>query len=289
MALIDGIRPDFIYSLHNSGFGGAYFYVSEEAQTLYLSFYDLVESQGRHLHLGEPEAVWMTKFADAIFQAPSITQAYDFLKEQGADPGKAITGGTSSFDYARAFCDPFSLICEMPYFESASLPNTSPSDVTRQEAIIQGLKQAREGLDALQELHEAAKHELTEQSPFKDSISNLKPVLPQHLAAQENWARTDPATQQQATIAEKLDALSVRRFCFVLLNLGMTIRMIEAQIATTDASPTLTATRLRAIAAFDQVAAELETELKYSVVPIRKLVCVQSGSALLAATHGARR
>jgi hypothetical protein len=32
-ALFEDIRPDFIYSLHNSGFGGAYFYVSEEAES----------------------------------------------------------------------------------------------------------------------------------------------------------------------------------------------------------------------------------------------------------------
>jgi hypothetical protein len=289
MTLMEDIRPDFIYSLHNSGFGGAYFYVSEEAESLYQPFYDLVESQGLHLHLGEPEAVWMTQFADAIFQTPAITQMYHFLEEQGVDPSEAITGGTSSFDYARAFCDPFSLICEMPYFESASIHDTSPSDVTRREAIIQGLKGVRESLDALQEMYDTVRHELTEPSPFKDSISSLLQVVPRHLAAQENWARTDAAAQQQATIAEKLDAQSVRRFYYVLLNLGMTIRMIDAQIAATDASPTLTATRLRAIAAFDQVAAELERELEYNVVPIRKLVSVQLGSALLAAAYAARR
>ena len=144
-------------------------------------------------------------------------------------------------------------------------------------------------MDTLQALYDAVEDELTEPSPFKDSISSLLQVLPQYLAAQENWAKTDPAAQEQATIAEKLDALSVRRFYFVLLNLGMAIRMIETQIAATGESPTLTATRLRAIAAFDQVAAELETELEYSVVPIRKLVGVQLGSALLAAAYAARR
>jgi hypothetical protein len=289
MALIDDIRPDFIYSLHNSGFGGAYFYVSEEAESLYQPFYDLVESQGLHLHLGEPEAVWMTQFADAIFQAPAITQMYDFLEEQGVDPSKAITGGTSSFDYARSFCDPFSLICEMPYFESTSIHDTSPSDMTRSDAIIQGLERVKEGLDNLQELYDTVGDELTETTPFKDSISSLLKVMPQYVAAQENWAKTDPAAQEQATTAEKLDAQSVRCFYMVLLNLGMTIRMIEAQIAATGESPVLAATRQRAIAVFDQVAADLETELEYSVVPIRKLVGVQLGSALLAAAYAARR
>jgi hypothetical protein len=289
MALIDNIHPDFIYSLHNAGFGGAYFYVSEDAKALYQPFYDLVGCQGLHLHLGEPEAVWMTQFADAIFQAPSITQMYDFLEEQGVDPGKVITGGTSSFDYAQAFCDPFSLICEMPYFESSSIHDTSPSDLTRRDAIIQGLERVKVGLEDLQELYDTVRDELTESSPFKDSISSFLQVLPQNVAAQENWARTDPSAQKQATVAEKLDALSVRRFYFVLLNLGMTIRMIDTQIAASGDSPALTATRQRAIAAFDQLVEELETEIEYSVVPIRKLVGVQLGSALLAAAYAARR
>ena len=45
MSLIEEIRPDFIYSLHNSGFGGAYFYISEEAPGLYERFYSMVEGQ----------------------------------------------------------------------------------------------------------------------------------------------------------------------------------------------------------------------------------------------------
>jgi hypothetical protein len=147
----------------------------------------------------------------------------------------------------------------------------------------------KEGLGELQKLYDAVRDELTESSPFKDSISSFLQVLPQSLAAQEKWAKTDPSTQEQATVAEKLDALSVRRFYFVLLNLGMTIRMIEAQTAASGESPTLTATRQRAIVAFDQLVAELEAEIEYSVVPIRKLVGVQLGSALLAAAYAAER
>ena len=99
----------------------------------------------------------------------------------------------------------------------------------------------------------------------------------------------DAGAEVYINVAEKLDALSVRRFYFVLLNLGMAIRMIETQIAASGESPALTATRTRAIAAFDRLVEELETEIEYSVVPIRKLVGVQLGSALLAAAYAAKR
>jgi hypothetical protein len=161
--------------------------------------------------------------------------------------------------------------------------------MTRSEAILQGLGRVKEGLGEIQALYDVVVDELTEASPFKDSISGFLQVLPQNLAAQENWAKTAPEAQEQATVAEKLDALSVRRFYMVLLFLGTAIRMIETQIAATGESPVLVANRQRAVDAFERVAEELEAELEYTVVPICKLVGVQLGSALLAAAYAAGR
>ncbi|MDX1414718.1 MAG: M14 family zinc carboxypeptidase [Candidatus Promineifilaceae bacterium] len=289
MGLIEEIRPDFIYSLHNAGFGGAYFYMSEAAAPLFEPFYELVESQGLHLHLGEPEIVWVEQFADAIFATPSITNAYDFLESQGVDPKQAISGGTSSFDYARRYCDPFSLICEMPYFDTAAIHDTSESDMVRREAILQGISRSREGLGQIKAIYTAVKEELTAPNPFVISIDSFLQSIPPYLSGQENWARTEAATAAPATIAQKLDNLTIRRFYVVLLSLGMVMRMIETQIAASGASPVLSAALSRAEVAFGQICAEIDSELEYHVVPIRKLVNVQLGSALLAARYAAGR
>lgn len=289
MTLIEQIRPDFIYSLHNAGFGGAYFYMSEAASSLYSEFYQLVENQGLHLHLGEPEVVWVSQFADAIFQTPSIINAYDFLEEQGVNPAEAITGGTSSFDYAKAFSDPFSLICEMPYFEVDAIHDTSPSDMVRRDAILKGVDLIRDGLNVIEELCSAVQGELTESSPFDEAISSFVKSMPQYLTGQESWAKSDPATEELATEAQKLDSLVIRRFYMVFLLLGMVIRMIEFQIALTGESPVLSSTREQAEAAFDKLHNEFDSKLAYTVIPIRKLVSVQLGSALAAAVYAAGR
>ena len=289
MTLIERIQPDFIYSLHNAGFGGAYFYMSEAASSLYPAFYQLVEDQGLNLHLGEPEVVWVSQFADAIFQTPSIANAYDFLEEQGVDPTEAITGGTSSFDYAKAFSDPFSLICEMPYFEADAIHDTSSSDMVRRDAILEGVERIRAGLHVIEKIYGAVQGELTEPSPFSEAISSFARSIPQYLSGQENWAKSDPATEAMATEAQKLDNLVIRRFYMVFLLLGMVIRMIDFQIAITGESPVLSSARNQAEAAFEKLHHELDSELEYTVIPIRKLVNVQLGSALLAASYAAER
>ena len=132
MALMEQIRPDFVFSLHNSGFGGAYFYITEEAPSLYDPFHKLVESQDLPLHLGEPEMPYMSMYANAIFKNTGITEQYDYLRQHtDTDPAKIIKGGTDSFDYARSICDPFGLVCEVPYYYNPVIGDTSSSDIVR--------------------------------------------------------------------------------------------------------------------------------------------------------------
>jgi hypothetical protein len=289
MALIEKTRPDFIFSLHNSGFGGAYFYISEEARTLYEPFVALVQSQDLPLHLGEPEMPYAKKLASAVFKVPFISEMYDFLDEHTVtDPAEAITGGTSSFDYAREFCDPLCLVCEMPYFYNAAVQDMSPSDMERRDAILQGVEEARNHLSLLQAQYDSVRQQLTVSSPFRDTIEHSLEFYPQYIAAEEDWAKTDPDTEKTATVAEKFDSLVIHRF-YSLLRLGIWLRLLNAQIAATGATAALSAARESAQSVFENLNAELENELDYSVIPIRKLVSIQLGSALLAGAYAAQR
>jgi hypothetical protein len=299
MALIEQVRPDFMYSLHNSDFGGVYFFIWEEAPPLYEPFHKLVDSQGLPLHLGEPEMPYEIAYASAIYKDSSITAEYDYLEEQtGTDPAEIITGGTLSFEYARRFCDPFTLICEMPYFYHPAINDTSTSDMVRRDAILQAIENAKEDVSFLKELYDAVKSELTVllsrtgtgtgPSPFRDAIEETLRAFPAELDAEENWARTSPGTAKVATVAEKFDSLVIRK-SYRLFSLGMFVRMLDAQIAATGESPWLSSARKVAKATFEARSADLEAELDYTVVPIQKLVRVQLGSALLAADYAAGR
>ncbi|MDH4136266.1 MAG: hypothetical protein OEW09_06050, partial [Anaerolineae bacterium] len=240
-------------------------------------------------HLGEPERPYEIEYASAIYKDSSIAAEYDYLEEQtGTDPAEIITGGTLSFEYARAFCDPFTLICEMPYFYHPAINDTSASDMVRRDAILQAIEETKEDVSFLKELYDAVKSELTVPSPFRDAIEETLRTALAELAAEESWARTDPKTAEMATVAEKFDNLVIRR-SDRLFGLGMFVRLLDAQIAATGESPSLSSAREAARATFEARAADLEAELDYTVVPIQKLVRVQLGSALLAADYAAER
>jgi hypothetical protein len=289
MGLIEEIRPDFIFSLHNSGFGGAYFYISEEAPELYERFYGLVESQDLPLHLGEPEMPYAIPYAKAVYAFPPIAATYDFLKEQtGKDPAEMLKAGTSSMDYAGRFYNPFGLVCEMPYFHNPAIHDTSPSDMVRRFAILEGLATHRAEMEMLHEQYARVERELTVDTPFKAAIAEMLRTWQDRLLAYENWARTDPKTERQATVAEKLDNLVIDRF-YRLLSLGMFARLLETQIKATGNSPGLDAALEAATEWFQERSSALEADLDYSVIPIQKLVRVQLGSALVAAEYAAGR
>jgi len=288
MTLLEQTRPDFLYSLHNSGFGGAYFYISEEAKPLHEPFHALVKSQELPLHLGEPEFPTAKEHAKAIFELPPFSVLYDFLEESGSDPANTITGGAPSDDYARQLGDPFCLVCEMPYFYNPAIHDTSPADIVRRDAILQRIEKERHIIGLMRQQYEAIRDELTAPSPFRAPIVEIVEKWEGYLDADETWAKTDPKTTARATVAEKMDNLVISKF-YNMLNLGMFVRLLNDQAAATDESPALMAARRAVQSAFDQISHELGAELEYAVIPIQKLVRVQLGSALLAAGYAAGR
>ncbi|MEE9508152.1 MAG: M14 family zinc carboxypeptidase, partial [Anaerolineales bacterium] len=287
MGLIEQVRPDFMYSLHNSDFGGVYYFIWEAAPPLYDQFHKLVENQGLPLHMGESERPYEEEFASAIYRDSSISEEYDYLKEHTeTDPAEIITGGTLSFEYARRFCDPFSLICEMPYFYNPAINDISPSDIQRRDALLQAINESRESVEFLAELYDAVKGELTVPSLFRDAIEENLRTSGEELAVEEEWVRTNPKADGMATVAEKFDNLVIQKY-YRLTMLGMFLRMLQVQISKSGTSSALISTLETAREAFDVRAAALEAEIDYSVIPIQKLVRVQLGSGLLAAHYTA--
>lgn len=68
MRLIDEVRPVFIYSLHNSGFGGCYWYLTDGEETLYRRLHDVPAKYGIGLNLGEPEMPYCKSLYEAIYE-----------------------------------------------------------------------------------------------------------------------------------------------------------------------------------------------------------------------------
>lgn len=280
MKIMEEEKPRFMYSLHNSGFGGVYFYVSAPCKPLYERFQNLANREKLPLHLGEPEAPYMKKLSDAIFKMPTSVEAYEFLrKHTEKDPAEIINYGTSSDDYARRVAESFTLVCEMPYYYDSRIGDTSPSDVMRRDAVLHSIKLAEERYRFVEQKYSEVKASLRgrkEKNPFIDAIEDFLKRFPDSIAADKHWAETDPELRRKATIAEKFDSQVISLF-YNLLSFGMLHRCVK-DTKNDEAENEV----LERITKLNQ---ELEEQLSYKVIPIRSLVRVQLGSALFTAEY----
>lgn len=280
MKIINDVKPRFMYSLHNSGFGGVYFYVSDPCKPLYRKLHNLVRKENLPLHLGEPETPFMKERAKAIFNLPAASEIYDYLeKYTKKDPAKIINQGTSSGDYARRVAETFTLVCEMPYYFDERITNTSKSDVARKDAVLYGLKLEEERFTFIKQKYSQIKSSVKnypEKRPFVDEIEDYLKRSPDIIASRKHWAKTDRKLKRMATIAEKFDSHVISRFD-VLLSFGMLYRCVKDT-----KNEKIEKEILKKIIEWNK---ELEKQLNYRVIPIQSLVRVQLGSALFAAEY----
>jgi hypothetical protein len=280
MKIIDKNKPRFMYSLHNSGFGGVYFYVSTPCKPLYSKFQNLAKQEKLPLHLGEPEAPFMKKLAEAIFKMPTSAESYEFLKKHlKKDPAKVIKSGTSSVDYAQRAGENFTLVCEMPYYYDPRIGDTSKSDVIRKEAVLYDLKLQNENYNFVKKKYAKTKAQVKkykDKKPFIDSIEEFLKRFPDQVAARKHWAETDTKLKRKATVAEKFDSYVLSRF-YGLLMAGMLYRCVK--------NTKNEKTEKEILDRITKLNKELEKQLSYKVIPIKSLVRVQLGSALITAEY----
>lgn len=285
MQLIEQHPPDFIYSLHNAGFGGVYLYISHDLQTLYPPFYELVKRADLPLNLGEPEVPYAKQFGEAVFGMIGLSDNYDFMEEMlQQDPAPLLKAGCSSYEYASRFADPLFLVCEMPYFYNADINDLEPTDTVRREAVLAGVAKQREIWTFIKDTFAQVEDRLTVESPFRDAIALYTEMIFNSFDSQEQHARIAPEMTENATRAELFDNQYTKRF-YTLLFLGTLVRMLQTEIAGQGETATLTEVLANAQAHFNEEAAYLEDNIDYSVIPIRKLVQVQLGTALLSLDH----
>lgn len=287
MGLIERLKPEFMYSLHNAGFGGVYYYISDPAPDLYEPFHQLAVDAGLPLSLGEPEVPYAITFHPAIYKMLGAEASYDYYEKfTSLDPARAITSGASSAEYARHFAEPFTLVCELPYFYDARVDDQSSAGMSRREAVLEGAETEQAFYDRLNSLYLPVKPLLTVDSPFRKTVDNFIAIGISGLQAKKAWAAGTDELSEDATVAEWFDNLVVSRFYRGLL-LGVFVRMLAEELAE-GAEPRSTefaSAMTQAVAFRDEWLVALEADLDYKVIPIRSLVSVQLGAALLAAQH----
>jgi hypothetical protein len=272
MRAMERARPRFFLSLHNAAFCGVYFYASQRVPALFDAFAALVTAQGLALHQGEPEVPYLRALAPGVYAQFGIAATYEYLaRTLGGDPAAHLDAGTSSDDWLAHVCDAFSLVCELPYYTAPGLADTTPVGMSRRAALRAGL--ARE--EALVTECASAFETIAGRVPDHRLTRSVRDYLrraPVHLAAYRAEIE-DPQYAREATRAEALDATVCKPF-YRVLYLGEVFRLAEM----VGAQALAEGLRSR----IEALAAELARESELRVLPLRPLVAVQAGAALLA-------
>lgn len=286
MNAFETAKPSLVYSLHNAGFGGVYYYLSHDLGDIYGAFADIPKKRGLALSLGEAETPWATEFAPAVYQLSSITEAYDYLEQYGdAPPAELIQGGGSSADYLREMTedgklarDPVMLVTELPYFQTEQIADPTLTEKSRREVLLEGVQQAKDSAQAVQEILERIAPEMTLDSRFYRAVRLFNQQTLDGLPSKEKWAREATGMEQAATVAQTTDELYVGSF-YRLLVTSMLRRALDTQLAETKGE-TLESARAELEILLETWTERLENGLEYQAIPIKTLVEVQYGALL---------
>lgn len=292
MKLIDDIKPSFIYSLHNAGFGGVYWYITKPMPEIYEEMYAAANSQQVPINFGEPESPSCVAFAPAIYANLGIETEYDYLEKYGGgiNPADVIGSGDCSSSYAGARYDSFTLLTEMPYFYDERIKDMSESDTIRRDAALQKLDWQDRTSAFLRETLAISQQYMDPENPFMLAVNAF--TKDGGSDATRKMIAENPDFAKKATVAEKFDNLCASKF-YKYLSYGQLLRANETELEkmdkTGEQNPEKRAALQKAfdimVKAHKDMTDELESEINYQVVPIRKLVYIQLACGLLTAEY----
>ena len=284
MQVIDEIKPQFLYSLHNAGFGGVYYYVSNECPPLYDTFHKIPEWFNLSLDLGEPEMSIAELYAPAIYRMLTSTDMYDHLERNGVpNPAEIMGFKSSSAQYAERYGS-FFLIVEMPYFDEPRVNDLTITTTLRRDAILQKMEMQTEH-DTWIITHKAiVENVLTLDTPIRRALEDFIQRGAKYRDADRKWVETAEETNRPASQAELFSNLYTSRF-YKLLNLGLFNRILEAEIASGNKLSQIMEMKQVVNSRLQEQGEALENELDYRALPIRSLVGVQICAGLATAAY----
>ena len=278
MRALHKYEPGFLYSLHNSAFGNAYYYLSPKIDALFSPLQANVTNNGISLLTDDKaEQPYDEKWTDGIFKMVTVKAAYDYYEENlYGDPADKISYGATMSEYLKTISpDHIALLSETPYFTADALQDDRPSDISLKDAKIQGVEKSGQ-------LVAYAKEKLKQLGMLPDSrikrgIEGLLPVLTNYLATKRvDVQNNEEEYDRSATNAEVYKENQVNGY-YILLQIGQVYRLAveSGNISQAEEIKEYIADEIDAINAVSQI----------NVTPIQDLVKAQVGAGLLAMQH----
>ena len=292
MHLIQKLKPKFMYSLHNSGFGGVYFYISYGIGKLYDNLVSFVKREKLPLHLGEPETSYIKKLHHGIFQMVGIQEQYNYLESKGIEnPQEFIKNGTSSYDYLKSVTseENFTLVCEMPYFYHNSIGDTSFTEFERRKLRMQSLEYKKEIAIEMKKNFRHIKKYCDKSTRMYTAVEGFIRIMRPAIELEINVTKMSPEYDGKATVSQAFD-LNVASRYYGLLTISMVVRLCEEVISIhPEKKVEIIKIKNDLKRWIEQKISNLISNIKFEVIPIQKLVRVQIGSAFITLENFSKR
>lgn len=288
MRIIDEVKPTFMYSLHNAGFGGTYWYLTHDIPELWDRFYNVSKKQNIPIHLGEPEINYIVPYAPAIYPMIDLTEEYDYYEEFAEEaPETLLNYGTSSGGYARKY-GTTTLLTELPYFFEERIQSDKEMPFTRREASLKKIEFYHDNSVSVGKYFHQIESLISDDNPFSKMVTlNLKynegngnEISKAFINSSEDYAV--PCKESEA-----FDNLDLPKF-FSLFTWALTIRTCEFELKkdhTEEQKDLLRKIHSECEEEFEKRAKIAEQDINYEVTPIKKLVSIQLECGMILADH----
>lgn len=239
MRKIDTLKPEFVYSLHNAGFGGTYWYISKDYKTLWDDFYESSRKQDIPLHLGEPEVNYITPFAPAIYPMITSKDTFDYFESFGDKDPKELMGtiGTSTEGYLQdQGIDGVVLVTELPYFFESRIQSDKLLDKTRKDSYLEGLDYYTDQMHQIDARLKDVKNLMSDDNPFYKMVEVSVEHATNNYETSKAFVENQEAYQALCKESEDFDSNIVKRF-YNLLSWGLALRACEFELGKDGLSP----------------------------------------------------
>jgi len=280
--LIEAHQPEFVYSLHNTGFGGCYYYLSDPLEPLHDALAALPEEYGIPLDRGEPEHHDVEAFDDGVYRLRGFDDRYEDLRESDGPIVEDQLLGGNARDYARQFdADVVQFVVELPYFQDPRIADRSELDRTRETVIRECVDRRLAIVEAVLDRIEPVSEHLPD-TPMALEAEGVFRHFRDVYADKREWAEATAETDVPATVAQYVDARYVRQYT-LLTYAGMLLRSIDNAAASADGDvrDALLNAKSGVEAVFHEQIRDMQDGLDYEAIPIWKLVAIQARAGLL--------
>lgn len=266
--VIDELRPCFQYSLHNADFGGVFFILSRELAVsrdlaAVAAHLDVPLSLGPVDTMGWPEAgpgVYLMPPAEALVGT-------DGPRHGGSSTHYADRHGTTT------------LITEVPFWRDERAADPSTSGRPSQQVLHATAGRLVADADVVGAIRDDVEPWLTVPSPLRAATTDF---LRSSRSMADGYRRAaEVFGDRPATVAEVFGAETAVHM-MRLRTVGVLRRQLSVERAAGNQPPTLRAARQRLDELFDEWCATAGRELGDKAFPLRRLVALQVGAALVA-------